>query len=255
MEYYVRKYKGVAIILVSLLIIGGCYYSKSLVRDRESIEPLRTVNLPVATEALEEIKEGKVEKDKEEEGIDIQEPLERAVETDNIKAKAPEIVSLEVPIYICGEVQNPGVYYVSSAGILNDVVNLAGGFTVQADTLAINLASHLEPNQKIIVPKKGQQIDKMEDSYDNIDNGQIIKNNKTNIETYATTKDSGGKININKATQEELMTLVGIGEVKANAIINYRENTGQFKSSREIKQVSGIGDKTFEKIEQFITTE
>lgn len=170
-----------------------------------------------------------------------------------------EEVCQQVPIYICGAVQNPGVYYVTSTAIVNDVIKLSGGLTDEADEMAINLARRIEPYQKIIVPKIGEEIDKLEDSYENRERVEIIEDaskskieNDNNLATYV--KQETGLVNINTATKEQLMTLNGIGAVKAQAVIDYRQEKGGFHSIDEMMQISGIGEKTFEKIKQFITT-
>lgn len=163
----------------------------------------------------------------------------------------------KVPIYICGAVMKPGVYYVASDAIINDVVKLAGGLTRLADDSIINLASTIQPNEKIIIPTQGEEIDKSENSYENRERNGIFPN--TEIENNSSLNTVSGMqnniININTATKEQLMTLSGIGEVKAEAIIAYRQESGGFKSTDEMIQVSGIGKKTFEKIKQFITTD
>lgn len=165
----------------------------------------------------------------------------------------------EVPIYICGAIKQPGVYYVDSTAIVDEVIKLGGGLTKEADETAINLASPIQPYQKIIVPKIGEEIDKSGDSYENrerteiveaVPNGAIEKGNERS--TYV--KQENGLVNINTATKEELMTLNGIGGVKADSIITYRQENGGFGSIDELMQISGIGEKTFEKIKQFITT-
>lgn len=171
-------------------------------------------------------------------------------------------VALQVPVYICGAVLNPGVYYVDQDAIVNDVIQCAGGLTREADETVINLASPIQPNEKIIIPKQGQEIDKTEDSYENRERIETLPTSESNLQTSKTdssthntnTINSNGLVNINTATQNELMSLNGIGEVKAQAIITYRNEQGGFKSIEEIMQISGIGEKTFEKIKPFITT-
>lgn len=167
-------------------------------------------------------------------------------------AKAPEpAVPVKVPVYICGEVLKPGVYYVDSAAIVNQVIEMSGGFTQKADKSSLNLAGLIEPNQKIYVPKIGEQIDKSSNSYDNKDKGSAAVSHAS--DTKVNTASASQVVNINTATQEELQTLSGIGEVKAKAIIEYRSTVGRFKTIDELLNVSGIGDKTFDKIKPFIT--
>ncbi len=161
--------------------------------------------------------------------------------------------SVKVPIFICGAVAEPGVYYVEKSAIVNDVVLMSGGFTSEADSTYLNLASIILPNQKIYIPKIGEEIDKKINSYDNIEVGvnQEIQINGQKANGNQNTQQ--GLININTATEKELQTLSGIGEVKAKAIIEYRTSTGRFKSIDELCNVSGIGSKTLEKIKPFIT--
>ena len=166
----------------------------------------------------------------------------------NIEASPQVQVIEEVPIYICGAVKKPGVYFVPTNAIINDVVEKGGGFTEEADPVAINLASQIIPNEKIIVPKVGEEIDKSTDSYDN---RERIESSSVSPQPYTSPV---GAINLNTATKEQLMTLSGIGEVKAAAIIAYRQEKGVFSSIDELRNISGIGEKTFEKIKQFITT-
>ena len=165
----------------------------------------------------------------------------------------------EVPIYICGAIQKPGVYYVSKDAIINDVIIKGGGLTQEADATAINLACPIQAHEKIIIPKQGEKIDKFDDSYENreriemLPSSQLIPQPSEKADIVKNSENSE-LININIATKEELMTLSGIGEVKAEAIIVYRQENGEFKSIDEMKQISGIGEKTFDKIKQFITT-
>ena len=171
-------------------------------------------------------------------------------ETSTLAAEASSQLQVvqEVPVYICGEVERPGVYYVPTDAIIKEVVDRGGGFTEEANQMAVNLASQIIPNEKIIVPKIGEEIDKSTDSYDN---RERIESTSVLPQTHTTHAEV---IHLNTATKEQLMTLSGIGEVKAEAIIAYREEKGMFDSIEELKNISGIGEKTFEKIKQFITT-
>lgn len=145
--------------------------------------------------------------------------------------------------------KKPGVYYVQKDAIVNDIVAISGGFTDEANPLAVNLASPIKPNEKIIIPKQGEEIDKLMDSYDNIERATI------SLDEEVGTSEQDDKVHINIASKEEFMTLNGIGEVKAGAIIAYRQEKGGFSSIEEVKNISGIGEKTFEKIKPFITIE
>lgn len=141
-----------------------------------------------------------------------------------------------------GEVKNPNVYMVSEGMLVIDAINLAGGFTKNAYTDNINLSKKLNNEMVIIV---GNKKDYTSSTTVKVINDALIKEEK---------KDNTNKalVNINTASKEELMTITGIGESKANSIIEYRNKT-KFNSIEDIKNISGIGDKFFEQIKNYIT--
>lgn len=141
--------------------------------------------------------------------------------------------SNKIFVEIKGEVAKPDVYEVDEGSIIRDLINVAGGLTPEANIDNINRAEKLINNQLIVIPNKNDEI--------------IVEG--TNI-SQGITKD--GIININKASLSELQEITGIGEVKAQSIIDYREKNGGFKSIEDIKNVDGIGSKTFEKIKEKI---
>lgn len=144
----------------------------------------------------------------------------------------------KLPIFICGEVNNPGVYEVDSTSLINDVLIEAGGFTDEANRDVINLAKVVSPNEQIYIPKVGEEIDKTLNSYDNVERNE-----------------GPSRININTADTTELENLPGIGKVKADQIVSYRKENGLFKSQEELKNVSGIGEKTYQSLQEHITIE
>jgi competence protein ComEA len=125
-------------------------------------------------------------------------------------------------VHLSGEITYPDVYEVKQGMRLKELINLAGGFTENADVKMVNLALLLDDQMKITIPKIIEATDKNE--------------------------TEAGMININTADYTLLMKLDGIGEVKAKAIVAYREKHGPFKTIEEIMRVNGIGIKTFEKI-------
>lgn len=132
-------------------------------------------------------------------------------------------------VYLCGEVVNPGVYELDAESRVCDGIAAAGGLTEAAAADLINQAEHLEDGQMIKIPS-------MEE-----------------IQSQAEEEDKSGLVNINQAGAEELMTLPGIGQSKADAIISYREKNGSFKNTEEIMNISGIKEKAYEKIKDSIT--
>ena len=148
-------------------------------------------------------------------------------------------VSSKLVVDIKGEVKTPGVYELDSGKRINDVITLAGGLTVDADVSNINLSEKITDGMLINIPKKEELIEEDE----------TIKETKKEVVT-TTSKDN--KISINNASLNELMKINGIGRVKAESIINYRNTNGKFKSIEELTKVNGIGKATFEKIKDYI---
>lgn len=141
---------------------------------------------------------------------------------------------------IDGCVNKPGVYSFKKDDRIKDIIDLAGGFTKDADTKSVNLAIKLKDEMKIFIPSKNE-ISKLQNH--NTENSQIVTlkdNNSTNL------------VNINTADSDKLQTLPGIGPSKAKKIIEFREKN-QFKKIEELKNVDGIGEKTFESLKSLIT--
>ena len=138
---------------------------------------------------------------------------------------------------IKGAVKNPGVYQMKVGDRVKDALDAAGGLTAEADSQKVNLAQRVEDQMVIVVPKVGEEAEA--------------------IPAGATSKEVSkeGKVNINTATVEELKTLKGVGEKKAEAIIEYRKKNGSFKTKEDLMKVRGIGKKLFESFEERIVTQ
>ena len=160
---------------------------------------------------------------------------------------------------IKGEVYNPGIYKLKANSRVVDVIEMAGGLTENANTTVINLSKKITDEMVIIIYsnkevkdfKKTKELEasliercKQKDA-NSLENDACIEGDKTN-------KDNNSKVNLNTATKEELMTLTGIGEAKADDIISYR-NTNPFTQVEDIKKVKGIGDSIFDKIKDRLT--
>lgn len=135
-----------------------------------------------------------------------------------------------------GMVASPGVYELEVGSRLFEAIEKAGGFTDSANQEAVNLALRLEDEMVVYVPKEGEEEE---------GEGAVLP-----IEMNET--DNEDTININEATEADLLTLQGIGPSKAAAIISYREENGAFATIEELMNVGGIGEKTFEALEPFI---
>ncbi len=151
-------------------------------------------------------------------------------------------------IYICGAVEKPDVYKVEADTRLVNVIELAGGLTKDAAGDYVNQAALVQDGQKVYIPTKEEVEGTVPESY---------PGNNQDTATGNTLKEvnSSGKVNINKASAEELMTLPGIGEAKAAGIIAYRQEQGGFKSIEEIMNINGIKNSVFNKISDKITVD
>jgi len=184
------------------------------------------------------------------------------IEEEIIKANPDEEKIIKYHIDIKGAVKKPGVYNVDSNITVNDAINIAGGLTKDADTSLINLAKKITDEMVIIIYTKEEvknsnivntviKVVEKECICPNIENDGCLNDE---INDNITNKEDGKLININTATKEELLTISGIGESKANNIIKYREEQGKFDTIEDIKKVEGIGDTLYETIKIYITT-
>lgn len=199
MLYTVKRYLGIVVFII-VIIAGIIYFNVS-----------QSLNSKVTNqeETGEEIVQLAGEDD---EGNDV--------DSESIQAFVVDIK---------GAITSPGVYEMKEGDRVTDIINLAGGFTKEANETEINLAQKLQDEMVIIVPEKGQG------------NAETTSTSKEGISGESITK-----IKLNTATQEELETLNGIGPSKAQAIIAYREEHGTFQKIEDILEVSGIGEKTLD---------
>ncbi len=149
---------------------------------------------------------------------------------------------LPVLVHVCGEVLLPGVYALPPESRVYEAVEKAGGFTEEADTDALNLAGPLSDGAKIYVPAEGET------------NAGHESEGLSGETAEKVPSGTVGTVNINTATKEELMSLSGIGESKAEAILQYRESSGPFQNPSDIMNVKGIGEGMYQKIKDRITT-
>ncbi len=148
---------------------------------------------------------------------------EKAPETVVVSEGTKELEKTsELVVYVCGAVESPGVYHLTKGKRIQDAIELAGGFAKGADETGLNLAAILEDEMQLTVPFK---------------------------EAEGTSK----KVNLNTADKEELMTLSGVGESKAESILQYRKENGRFKKIEDVMEIPGIKEGMFEKIKDDIT--
>ena len=143
-----------------------------------------------------------------------------------------------ITVDVKGAVKSPGIYDLPVGSRVNDAVQKAGGLTEQADSKSLNLAQKVSDEALVYVPTKGE-----ESSSQQAGSGA----------PSSTSKDK--KVNLNKASLEELKKVKGLGGKRAQDIIDHRESNGKFKSVDELKKVSGIGAKTIEKLKDYVTVD
>ena len=143
-------------------------------------------------------------------------------------------------VYICGEVNTPGVYECEPQTRLGALVDMAGGATPDADLTSVNLAREVSDGEQIIILKKGS---------DDIPAAGQPQNNAA----PSGVSPNSNFVNINTADETTLKTLPGIGDAKAKAIVDYRTQNGSFKKIEDIMNISGIKNAAFDKIKDLIT--
>lgn len=220
-----KKKIGILIILVIVLITFGILYLKSGFKelkknDTESIFVENTENTDISNETT----------------------------NNNVKNNSSSVNSKEVTIpvkdksivvEIKGEVKRPDVYTLSENAIVKELIEAAGGLTENANLSNINRAKKLQNHELVYITNK---------------NDITKEGNIPNTESNTSQGISNNIVNINTATLDQIKTLNGIGDSKAKSIIEYREKNGGFKSKEDIKNVSGIGEKMFERIKEQIET-
>ena len=151
-------------------------------------------------------------------------------EPESASKEEPEEVFEELCVHVCGAVKVPGVYRLPAGSRLYEAIQLAGGMTEEASEEALNQAALVEDGQQIYIPTKEE-----------------VSSPGNGLAGQSPEADDG-KININTADKEQLMTLTGIGDAKAELIIQYREEHGGFQSIEELMEIDGIKEGVFQKI-------
>lgn len=170
---------------------------------------------------------------------------EKSVET--VEDKVPEkeqqkeeASSSNIAVYICGQIQQEGVYELPKESRICDLIDMAGGFTNEAMETYLNQAKILVDGEKIYVP-----------TVEEVETGVVTG---SGVAEQSMGDTSSGMVNINTATRDQLMTITGIGEAKADSIIQYREEHGGFQKPEDIQNITGIKAGVYEKIKNEITT-
>ena len=219
MEAIIEKIKEYKIIVICTglgLLVGGFFLLKPAPQT-----PGKEMNLQAEVAAVS--KDSVSEKDvKKEEKEEKEEPVEQDLITVDVK----------------GAVKAPGIYDLPVGSRVNDAVQKAGGLTDQADSKSLNLAQKVSDEALVYVPTKGEEA---------------ASQQAGSGAPSSTSKDK--KVNLNKASLEEIKQVKGLGGKRAQDIIDHRETNGKFKSVEELKKVSGIGAKTIEKLKDYVTVD
>ena len=194
--------------------------------------------------------------------VSFKEKDKELVVTEKLTKKSTKTTFKEVKVDIKGEVNSPGIYTVKENNRIIDVIMMAGGLTENANTSVINLSKKVIDEMVIIIYSnleienfiETKELEKyLQDKCLKEDDNSLKNDACISSDTSSNDSTPTGKININTASREELMTLTGIGESKAKDIIAYREKNGPFNSIDDLKKVSGIGDSTLDSIREDIT--
>lgn len=216
MEAIIEKIKEYKIIVICAVL--GLALGGFFLLKPTSQTPVKETNLQAEVVAVS--KETSTEKEVKKEEKD--EPLEQDLITVDVK----------------GAVKSPGIYDLPVGSRIHDAVQKAGGLTEEADSKSLNLAQKVSDEALVYVPTKGEEA---------------ASQQAASGTTPSTSKEK--KVNLNKASLEELKQVKGLGGKRAQDIIDHREANGKFKSVDELKKVSGIGAKTIEKLRDYVTVD
>ncbi len=222
-------YRVTAAFVMSLVLLSGC----SGVRTGQGEELKELTDT-----GSEEVQEDKAAAGVTEE--ELEEPLQDEMQcTDD---------SQEVYVHVCGQVACPGVYLLPAGSRLYEAIEAAGGLSENGVGELLNQAAQIEDGQQIYVPSREEAAQ--------LQAGQSVSNMGEAGQNVSAPGASGpsddGKIDLNRATREQLMTLSGIGEAKADSIIAYREVHGGFRKIEELMEVDGIKEGVFNKVKDQI---
>jgi competence protein ComEA len=183
----------------------------------------------------------KAELPSEEFFIESQSENEVIVESENQPISEKKSTEMIIIVDVKGAVVKPGIYTSREGERVHDLIQKAGGVEKNANMKVINLAQRVEDQMVIYIPVIGEET-----------NSSIV----TTAQITSNDEDKPtDKVNLNLADETTLQTLPGIGPSKAAAIMEYRTQNGSFKTVEDLKNISGIGDKTFEKLKEVITVE
>ena len=216
MEAIIEKIKEYKIIAICAVL--GLALGAFFLLKPSTPEPAKETNLQaeVAAVSKDSLSEKEVKKEEKEESPE------------------QDLITVDVK----GAVKSPGIYDLPLGSRVHDAVQKAGGLTEEADSKSLNLAQKISDEALVYVPTKGEEA---------------ASQQATSGTSPSTSKEK--KVNLNKASLEELKQVKGLGGKRAQDIIDHREANVKFKSVDELKKVSGIGAKTIEKLKDYVTVD
>ena len=233
LETIIEKMKEYKILIgLSLigLIIAGFFMINGQSSRRSNVAELAQETVTSSEAELEEISTGTKKNSQKEKA-----------EPQTSSSEESEFLTVDVK----GAVKNPGIYQLKKTSRINDAIQKAGGLTTDADSKSINLAQKLTDEAVVYVATMGE-------------NAASVSSNTGQSSTSGTSEvasQKGNKVNLNTADLSELQTISGIGQKRAQDILEYREANGKFNSVDDLKNVSGVGAKTLEKLKEYVTVD
>ncbi len=225
---FTKKHKLIMICLAGLLFFGFTVYEKHISKKQVYVLSEASMDATLPMDQISRTKDSL-----------------SADDTDVYEEQAGAETINWIMVHIEGEVHAPGVYELEEGTRLNDLVLLAGGLTPEADR-KINLAQKLQDEAFVYIPS-------IEESSSESDAASISVQTPAITFQSNTLEETSSLVNINTGNQSQLESLPGIGPVLAERIIHYRESKGLFQRLDDLKNVSGIGDKRYEDLEDHIT--
>ena len=261
----IRTWKKIGAGMILCIFMAGCGSQNEVYLETEVSQETGNPQEPEETETGERLDTPEVPGAEQTEEPDLPEvsdgkqAAEAAFASETTEAMLQaERVSGKCYVYVCGEVAEPGVYVLESGDRIYEAVEMAGGMTADAGTCAVNLAQSVYDGLMVYIPDR-EEAAGMAGSMTSAGGSAVsaggsvtsadssVRNGEgTSGGTASSPED--GRLNLNTASLAELMTLSGIGQTKAQAVVNYRDAHGGFSSVEEIMNVDGIKEGLYNRI-------
>ena len=247
----IRTWKKIGAGMILCIFMAGCGSQNEVYLETEVSQDTGNVQETEETEAGERLDILDVSGGEQTGSVDLPEvsgeewAAEAALAPETTEdADKADRASGKCYVYVCGEVAEPGVYVLEPGDRIYEAVEMAGGMTADAGTCAVNLAESVYDGLMVYIPDS-EEAAGMTGSMTSADSS-VRNGEETSGGTASSPED--GRLNLNTASLAELMTLSGIGQTKAQAVVNYRDAHGGFSSVEEIMNVDGIKEGLYNRI-------